>query len=688
MGGSASTVMRAVSLDGVAVRSTMAGDEATGRRSTVKGVQYCVAKVNMKINTAFIPLKAHYFCFLGCVAPILPFLIVVGIQLGIPVSLTGTLAAISLLLVVFMKPVIATLADVFPTHRRLIFLLTLIIMVTCYSCLIFIPPMREVFRVRGHLVRAHNTAFTQQGHTTKPPTSAAELEGSASQPLLLTQDDGGCYVAVAWDCIASCNHPWSCLSSNTSSSGIRLTSLPKDHSLNVYHTAEEASHFHIFGSGSYEGVPLWGRKAADEGTAGIRGRLYQLEGVNVSWDLLMANVSMECKGGQWEGSKCAGVWTYWEFWIFALLLFVGQIAFNTAISITDAIIVDTIGKTGDYGIQRAWGTVGWGLMGPLSGLLIDWWSGSSTTKNYTPAFLLCLFLGSSDIIISSATIKVPEMKTEHDVLKKVWPILRQPRFFIFCCFVLLNGAFDGIVASYIFIMQEDMAKGTDAMSYMKFLQGLTIFVQCSLEAPFMFINNWFMRKLGANYVTSLVFFLYIFRLLGLSIVGAYGPVWATLVVELLNGPCYGLGYTAIVVYSAKISPPGTSTTVQSIVNLFYESIGYAVASFVGGLLYSSLGGPGTYLVAGITATVTFVLHFISLKLLPPPQDTGTEKGLPNGQVEESLEKLALNIDNATENRDEETSVSGKDEESVELQPEDDGNRSTASCKELYSHHSA
>lgn len=56
-------------------------------------------------------------------------------------------------------------------------------------------------------------------------------------------------------------------------------------------------------------------------------------------------------------------------------------------------------------MQRAWGTVGWGLMGPISGYLIDWWSGSSVTKDYTPAFLLVFLLGSVDILLSAATLK-------------------------------------------------------------------------------------------------------------------------------------------------------------------------------------------------------------------------------------------------------------------------------------------
>lgn len=42
--------------------------------------------------------------------------------------------------------------------------------------------------------------------------------------------------------------------------------------------------------------------------------------------------------------------------------------------------------------------------------------------------------------------------------------------------------------------------------------------------------------------------------------------------------------------------------------------------FVGGQLYSALGGPGMYLVVGITAGVIFILHLISVRLFPPPSE--------------------------------------------------------------------
>lgn len=47
--------------------------------------------------------------------------------------------------------------------------------------------------------------------------------------------------------------------------------------------------------------------------------------------------------------------------------------------------------------------------------------------------------------------QVPKMTTEHNVLKKVWPIVKQPCFFVFCIFVIFGGMFDGIAAMYIFM---------------------------------------------------------------------------------------------------------------------------------------------------------------------------------------------------------------------------------------------
>jgi hypothetical protein len=45
-------------------------------------------------------------------------------------------------------------------------------------------------------------------------------------------------------------------------------------------------------------------------------------------------------------------------------------------------------KPQDYGVQRLWGALGWGLMAVIAGYLIDLASAGQLTKNYTPSFYL------------------------------------------------------------------------------------------------------------------------------------------------------------------------------------------------------------------------------------------------------------------------------------------------------------
>ncbi|KAK7072592.1 hypothetical protein SK128_014202 [Halocaridina rubra] len=610
--------------------------------------------VNLRINRKLVPLKAHYFLFFGSMAPVLPFIIVVAIQLGIPVPLQGSLSAFALLFTIAGKPLVSALADMFPSYRKVLFLSTISVMVAAFSSISFIPSTQDAVEIDGMLVRA--ILFSQQqlnsfksfdNITTLTPLDGNALRyfsiketvaaahnqnsfktGSHDLPLLVTSDKRGSGIDLGWKCNMICRSHGICDYQNNTKDlkDFILKPISDPHELQeelfnskLLTNISISSGRDIFSSGKI----VSNRNHTKTDSDGDQH--YQLKADEIAWKILDANVSVECSSVKWRGENRGSitVWKTWQFWVFALLLVVGQMAFNTAVSITDAIAVDTVDE-GAYGVQRAWGTIGWGVLAPISGLLVDWWSGSSLIKDYSPAFLLCFVIGIFDIILSYVSLKVPRLTDESNVFQNLRPLLRDPRFFVFLCFVILNGCLDGLVVNYIYVMQEDLAKGTSAMNNIKFIQGLTALMECGTEAPFMFVYGWFLKKLGAQKVTSLVFFLYIFRLLGLYCTGHYGPVWTTLLPEVLNGPCYGLGYTANVVYASKITPEGTSNTVQSVVNICYESFGYALAMFVGGIVYGQVGGPKMYLMACGVAAAIFILHIISLKLLPPPRESTIE----------------------------------------------------------------
>ncbi|KAK3864947.1 hypothetical protein Pcinc_029405 [Petrolisthes cinctipes] len=350
----------------------------------------------------------------------MPFVFVVGTQLGIPVFVTGVLTSASLMTVVVVKPIVAAMSDAFPACRPAIFLFTVTLMVASLSSIYFIPPMNEAIVLEGNLVKAQQKVMQGQDNILKPESDGRV---DTQQLLLLTEDDGRCFVEAGWECKARCLSPETCLTYTTTTTTDR--GIPNPIASNNYtsygtssigSTSEEFSHNTTLFTDGFKATAIG---TSDDFTVmsgykgGSGGRLYRLEGVNISQDLLSTVIRVECGGGQRAGGECPGVWNLWQFWVFAFLLLLGTVAFKTCISINDAITVDTIGKDGDYGIQRAFGTVGWGTVGMLSGVTIDWWSGSSLVQDYTPAFLICFVLGAADVIISSTAIKVPKIQTEN-----------------------------------------------------------------------------------------------------------------------------------------------------------------------------------------------------------------------------------------------------------------------------------
>ncbi|KAK3884081.1 hypothetical protein Pcinc_011629 [Petrolisthes cinctipes] len=178
------------------------------------------------------------------------------------------------------------------------------------------------------------------------------------------------------------------------------------------------------------------------------------------------------------------VWTLPGFWLYLLLLLLGQITATTVESVSDAICCDIIGDGGDYGGQRVWGLVSYGLLGLLSGCLVDFYSMDLTTppnvKDYTPAFLLSAGCGVLDILLAGARLKVPQAdnnnKTKEDdededdeteegteggrgkrrqkstkVWNKIKPLLADHRVIVFLILAFLIGFFDGLDTTYVFV---------------------------------------------------------------------------------------------------------------------------------------------------------------------------------------------------------------------------------------------
>lgn len=103
---------------------------------------------------------------------------------------------------------------------------------------------------------------------------------------------------------------------------------------------------------------------------------------------------------------------FWFIFILLILVYSGNACTTT---IADTICFSLLGSARHkYGQQRMWGSLGWGLMGSVSGALVDVFSRGKSSINYIPALIISAVCLGLNYIVS---IKIPFMIPDKEKLK-------------------------------------------------------------------------------------------------------------------------------------------------------------------------------------------------------------------------------------------------------------------------------
>ncbi|CAG5076595.1 Similar to Mfsd6: Major facilitator superfamily domain-containing protein 6 (Mus musculus) [Cotesia congregata] len=290
-----------------------------------------------------------------------------------------------------------------------------------------------------------------------------------------------------------------------------------------------------------------------------------------------------------------------RFWGFVILMALGCICFNVANSISE-------GSSMGYGRQRVWGSIGWGITALLAGYAIDLVSEDEYYKSYTPAFILVIVFTGFDII-SCTKLQLPIMSRSDNIAKDVWKLLKLPKIYIFLIFATIAGIIDSFLIYFLFWYIEDLAKQTDFLSQIKLIEGLVVAAQTLGGEVLVFsLSGKILKKFGYGYTMTFCFVCYSIRLLLISL--SPNPWWIVLIELFMQGPSYALCYTIIVGFASVVAPPGTSATVQGIVAGMDDGFGFALGSFIGGILYKMIGGAMTLRLFSLLSILTAISYLI------------------------------------------------------------------------------
>jgi PPP family 3-phenylpropionic acid transporter len=252
--------------------------------------------------------------------------------------------------------------------------------------------------------------------------------------------------------------------------------------------------------------------------------------------------------------------------------------------LVDNTVVELLGERRDqYGRQRLWGALGWGVGAPLAGLLVE-----HTGLRW--AFYSYLILMS---VALAVTFRLPVVQASiaGRFRRGLRSLMTNWLWLRFLVAVFIGSLALPIFSNFLFLYMSEL--GASEM-----LMGLSLTVGTISELPLFFFSNYLLDRWGSRG-------LLVFSLLATAVRGfAYSFVrapWAVLPIALLHGPCFSAMWVAGVSYVDEIAPEGLGATAQGLFSGVVMGLRVAFGSLIGGLLYDSVGPVATFRWAGVAA---------------------------------------------------------------------------------------
>lgn len=290
------------------------------------------------------------------------------------------------------------------------------------------------------------------------------------------------------------------------------------------------------------------------------------------------------------------------FWQSVVTSFVGlfiivtiyALFFSPVIPLIDNSVLELLGEHKDqYGQQRLWGTIGWGVAAPLAGLLTE-------RLGLQAAFYIFLIMMTLTLL---TTLRLPI--SQSSIGEQFWRGLRllvnDGRWFSFLIIAFTGGIGLSITHNYLFLHMDYLGASNSLM-------GLALAVGTLSELVVMLFSERILRYWRIN---SLLIFSIVALILRMFAYAYINLSWLVLIIQLFHGLTFGLLWLAGVAYANALAPRGLGATAQGLFAGVSMGLGAACGAFWGGVLYEAFGTALMFWWSGVTMLLGLLFFVIA-----------------------------------------------------------------------------
>ena len=278
-----------------------------------------------------------------------------------------------------------------------------------------------------------------------------------------------------------------------------------------------------------------------------------------------------------------------------LLPLVAVYAFFSApiVPLVDNTVLAMLGPLrNQYGKQRVWGAIGWGVSGALLGFAIE------RTDLRAAFYGYAIFMGLGWIMAGRLPVVAASIGS------KFWSglgtLMRQREWVIFLLAVFTSSIAGGMYNNFLFLH-------LDSMGATKTLMGASLVVATLSELPIFFYSDKLLARWGSRGVLILAMVALIVRMFAYA---AMPAAWWVLPIHLLHGIAFSAMWVAGVANADALAPEGLGATAQGMFSAVTFGIGSATGALLGGLLYEDLGAVAMFRVAGVIVVMGLIFYVL------------------------------------------------------------------------------